>query len=92
MSQEPLKVGRATPRADAPAKVTGKEMYAADYYPENLLWCGVKRPAHAHALIRRIDISRAKEMAGVIAVLTHEDITGGNRLGILEKEDLVILT
>jgi len=49
-------------------------------------------PAHAHALIRRIDISRAKEMAGVIAVLTHEDITGGNRLGILEKEDLVILT
>ncbi len=90
MSQGPLTVGTAAPRADAPAKVTGKERYAADYYPENLLWCGVKRPAHAHALIRRIDISRAKEITGVTAVLTHKDITGGNRLGILEKDQPVL--
>lgn len=90
VSKEPLTVGRATPRADAAAKVTGKELYAADYYPANLLWCGVKRPSHAHALIKRIDISRAKEMAGVTAVLTHKDITGSNRLGILEKDQPVL--
>lgn len=44
VSKEPLTVGRTTPRADALAKVTGQERYAADYYPANLLWCGVKRP------------------------------------------------
>lgn len=90
MSKEPLTVGRSTPRADTPGKVTGKERYAADYYPANLLWCGVKRPACAHAVIRHIHISRAKEMAGVIAVLTHEDITGSNRLGILEKDQPIL--
>lgn len=90
MSKEPLSVGRTTPRADALAKVTGQERYAADYYPANLLWCGVKRPAYAHAVIRRIHISGAKEMAGVIAALTHEDITGSNRLGILEKDQPVL--
>ena len=90
MSQEPLAVGRAIPRADAPAKVTGKERYAADYYPQNLLWCGVKRPAQAHALLRSIDISRAKKMTGVAAVLTHADITGSNRLGILEKDQPIL--
>lgn len=90
MLREPLTVGMNAPRADAFTKVTGKEQYAADYYPPNLLWCGVKRPSYAHALIRSIDISRAKEMPGVAAVLTHKDISGSNRLGILEKDQPVL--
>ncbi len=90
MCKEPLSVGRSTPRIDAFTKVTGKERYAADYYPPNLLWCGVKRPAYAHAGIRSIQISQAKDIPGVIAILTHEDITGSNLLGVFEKDQPVL--
>ncbi len=90
MCKEPLSVGKSTPRIDAFAKVAGKERYAADYYPSNLLWCGVKRPAYAHAGIRHVQILQAKELPGVIAVLTHKDITGSNLLGVFEKDQPVL--
>ncbi len=40
MLREPLTVGMNAPRADAFTKVTGKEQYAADYYPPNLHFPG----------------------------------------------------
>jgi CO/xanthine dehydrogenase Mo-binding subunit len=79
-------IGRAAPRADAVAKVTGAEKYAADHYPENCLWVGVKRAAYPHARIGGIDVDAARALPGVVAVLTHRDIRGKNRLGIFEKD------
>ena len=34
-------IGRALPRADAAAKATGEEKFAADYYGDDLAWAGV---------------------------------------------------
>jgi CO/xanthine dehydrogenase Mo-binding subunit len=83
-------IGRAAPRADAVAKVTGAEKYAADHYPENCLWVGVKRAAYPHARIGGIDVDAARALPRVVAVLTHRDIRGKNRLGIFEKDQPIL--
>ncbi len=83
-------IGRVAPRADAAAKVTGAERYAADYYPENYVWAGVKRAGAPHARITGIDAVAARALPGVVAVLTHKDIGGKNRLGIFEKDQPIL--
>jgi len=83
-------IGRSAPRADAFAKVTGAERFAADYYPANCLWIGVKRSAYPHARIIAIDASQAKCLPGVFDVLTCQDIKGRNRLGLFEKDQPVL--
>ncbi|MDT8903619.1 xanthine dehydrogenase family protein molybdopterin-binding subunit [Anaeroselena agilis] len=83
-------VGRPALRADAAAKVTGAERYAADYYPENYLWGGVKRAGIPHARITAVDTAAALALPGVVAVLTYKDIKGKNRLGIFEKDQPIL--
>ncbi|MEN6484650.1 MAG: molybdopterin cofactor-binding domain-containing protein, partial [Syntrophobacteraceae bacterium] len=90
MTAKTIEVGYPTPRFDARSKVTGEEKYAADLYPENLLWIGVKRANAAHGTIRGIDTSAARKVPGVFAVLTHRDITGTNRQGIVHKDQPVL--
>ena len=45
----PPGIGCSVSRADAKAKVTGQEVYAADHYPNGCLWAGVKRSSQTHA-------------------------------------------
>jgi CO/xanthine dehydrogenase Mo-binding subunit len=85
-----FEIGRNAPRLDALNKVTGQEKYAADYYPDNFAWIGVKRSEHAHAYIKHIDTAAAGKVPGVVAVLTHKDIKGSNRLGIFEKDQPIL--
>ncbi len=90
VTSEPFVIGRSAIRVDALTKVTGQEKYATDYYPENYLWAGVKRAAYPHARIENINISLAKEIEGVISVLTSKDVLGSNRLGIFEKDQPIL--
>ncbi len=83
-------IGRPAPRADAAAKVTGAERYAADYYPEKFLWGGVRRAGLPHARIAAIDTAVARALPGVVAVLTHKDVKGKNRLGIFAKDQPIL--
>jgi len=85
-----LTIGASHPRGDAWTKVTGREKFASDYYPEDLLWVGVKRAEHAHARILAIDTSGAAGLAGVAAVLTHRDVRGTNRVGVPEFDQPVL--
>ncbi|HWQ73968.1 MAG TPA: xanthine dehydrogenase family protein molybdopterin-binding subunit [Syntrophomonas sp.] len=90
MTASTVAIGTALPRADGPDKVRGSEKYAADYYPEDMLWAGVKTSDHAHALIKNIDMAAAAEMPGVKAVLTWKDIKGTNRVGVPENDQPVL--
>src|SRR6266571_2815423 len=67
-------VGLSIPRPDGPEKVTGRVQYVADIKPRGMLHAKLLRSPHAHARILRIDTSRAKELAGVRAVVTAADI------------------
>ena len=68
------RVGEAVKRVDGIPKVTGEFAYSSDLFAAGMLWGHTVRSPHAHAAIVSIDISKAVGMAGVHAVLTHEDV------------------
>ncbi len=67
-------IGKPMARRDAADIVTGAVQYTDDLKFQNLLHGKVLRSPHAHALIKKIDKSKAQALRGVKAVLTWEDI------------------
>ena len=65
-------VGRAHAKVDGLAKATGAAIYADDIALPGMLHAKTLRSPHAHAKIRRIDVSKARALKGVHAVLTGD--------------------
>ncbi len=81
---DPLRViGRSHPRPDAVDKVTGSAKFTDDHHFPGMLYGATLRAAHPHARILSINTSRASRLSGVHAVLTHRDIPGRNRHGLV---------
>jgi CO/xanthine dehydrogenase Mo-binding subunit len=80
----------AKPREDAIPKVAGEFAYSSDLQAADMLWGHTVRSPHAHARVLEIDVSEARGMAGVHAVLTHEDVPGKKLYG-LEFPDQPVL-
>jgi CO/xanthine dehydrogenase Mo-binding subunit len=74
MSHDNKWVGQRTPRPDGVDKVTGSAQYAADFSMPGMVWGKVLRSPHAHALIKKIDTSKAEALQGVLAVMTGDDL------------------
>ena len=67
-------VGKTMPRVDVREKVTGSAVYTDDIQFGNaLLYARVKRSPHPHALIKKIDFSKAKALPGVKVIVTGDD-------------------
>jgi CO/xanthine dehydrogenase Mo-binding subunit len=69
-------VGKRVPRIDALSKVTGAAIYSGDVVLPGMLHGRVLRSPHAHAIIRRLDITKAQAVDGVMAVITAADVPG----------------
>jgi len=67
-------VGRPERKVDAIKLVQGKPAFTDDVEMRNMLVAKVLHSPVAHARIRRIDTSKARELPGVAAVLTYQDI------------------
>jgi putative selenate reductase molybdopterin-binding subunit len=67
-------VGRPEKKVDAVKLVQGKPAFADDIEMRDMLVAKVLRSPVAHAVIRRIDVSKARALPGVAAVLTYQDI------------------
>ena len=67
-------VGRSLPRLEARQKVTGRADYVHNRSVPGMLHAKVFRSTVAHGLIRSIDVSGARALLGVEAVLTGEDV------------------
>ena len=73
----PSPIGESKPRIDAREKVTGAAIFADDLqFGNSLLHARIKRSPHPHALIKNINITKARAMPGVKAVVTGEDFPG----------------
>jgi CO/xanthine dehydrogenase Mo-binding subunit len=83
-------VGKPIPRKDAFDKASGATSYPSDASFPGMLFAGVLRSNHPHALIKRIDTSKARALPGVVAVLTHEDVPGKNRYGTFIRDRPVL--
>jgi CO/xanthine dehydrogenase Mo-binding subunit len=67
-------------RVEGPLKVTGAARYTADVTLPGMLWLAYTRSDRPHARILSVDVSAARQLPGVHAVLTGAD-TGAVCLG-----------
>src|SRR5512143_1956938 len=73
----PHPIGDSVPRVDGREKVLGAALFADDLqFGPGLLHARIKRSPHPHALIKKIDASRALVLPGVKAVATGADTPG----------------
>ena len=66
---------KAKKRIDAYDKVTGKGLYASDYVNQFPVLSHMKalRSPYAHAKIKKLDLSKAKALEGVIYIMTGDE-------------------
>ncbi len=83
-------VGKTHLKKDALERTLGKSQFGDDLYVEGMLYGKALRSEVIHARIKKIDISQARQAKGVVAVITHEDIPGDNRVGIIKKDEPVL--
>jgi selenium-dependent xanthine dehydrogenase len=69
-------VGQVVPRPEANKKVTGEAVYTDDISFPGMLFGATLRAGIPHGRVKKLDISKAKKLPGVQAVLTAEDIPG----------------
>ena len=67
-------IGQSVERWDAIAKVQGKADYTADLPKKNVLYGKILRATIAHGLVKKLDVSEALKVEGVIKVLTPDDL------------------
>jgi CO/xanthine dehydrogenase Mo-binding subunit len=80
--------GHSLPRLDAPGKVTGSAVYAADFALPGMLYGKVFRSGEPHARLVRLDTSRVAGIPGVRAVITAAD-AADVRYGAAVKDEPV---
>jgi xanthine dehydrogenase molybdenum-binding subunit len=77
------RVGQRLVRYQASRLTLGDRPYVADLDRPGLLHGAVVLSAHARALVRGIDTSRARALPGVVAIATASDVPGNRWYGLL---------
>jgi carbon-monoxide dehydrogenase large subunit len=67
-------LGRRLPKVNSVPAVTGRNEYTVDLSVPGMLHARILRSRHPHARIVRLDVSRARALPGVAAVVTAEDV------------------
>ncbi|MGN0371270.1 MAG: selenium-dependent xanthine dehydrogenase [Enterocloster sp.] len=84
-----IKVGSRFHRVDAAGKVLGTGRYADDLdkvdFPE-LIYGSAVRSQYPRAVVKAIHTEKARELPGVVCVLTADDIPGKNKVGHLKQD------
>ena len=84
------RIGETVERPDGRPKVTGEFAYSSDLTAPGMLHGATLRSPHAHARIVSLDVTPARALPGVHAVLTHADVPGAATYG-LEFADQPVL-
>jgi len=84
-------VGKNILKVDVQEKVTGKAIYPDDIYFDDMLYLKIKRATHPHAYLRRIDISKAQKLPGVVKIITAADIPEVKNFGLIIKDQPVLI-
>jgi len=74
MKQELSIIGQRAPKVDAMKLATGRAAFVDDVEIRGLLHVKLVKSPWPHARVVRIDTRCAREVAGVHAVITHEDV------------------
>ncbi|MDO4601229.1 MAG: selenium-dependent xanthine dehydrogenase [Eubacteriales bacterium] len=80
------KLGERVPRVDVREKVLGYGEYPDDIHMEGMIYGSALRSAYPRARVKAIHTEKAKEVPGVVAVFTAEDIPGSVKVGHLKQD------
>jgi len=69
-----MTIGQPTRRFEAPVKVTGSAVYAADNYPDRLLYGVIVASPVAAGRLKHIDSAQAEATSGVVRIITQADM------------------
>ena len=67
-------IGQSVPRVDAQAKVKGEAVFASDMVMPGQAHMKMLMSRRPHAIVKRVDTSRAEALPGVLMVLTSRDV------------------
>ena len=67
-------VGARLKRPDDPRLLTGRGRYVDDLVLARMVHVAFVRSPHAHAILRSLDVERARRVAGVAGLLTGADV------------------
>lgn len=87
--QQASAIGVSMKRIDAIGKVTGQTPYPSDIDIEGQLWLKIRFSDRVHARVVSIDMRRAEEYPGVVAVFTARDVPV-NEYGLVIKDQPVL--
>jgi CO/xanthine dehydrogenase Mo-binding subunit len=82
-------IGKSVRRIDAVGKVTGETQYPGDIDLPNQAYMKILFANRPHAIIRKLDISQAEALQGVIAVFTAKDVPV-NEYGLIMPDQPVL--
>jgi CO/xanthine dehydrogenase Mo-binding subunit len=83
--------GKEARRVDGIEKVTGKALYTGDLQLPGMAYAKILRSPIAHARLVKVDASKARELTGVIAILTRDDIKEFNyKYGATYKDQSIV--
>src|SRR2546421_3920835 len=68
--------GKSIKRREDPRFITGRGSYTDDLKLTGMTYAAFVRSPHAHAKIRKIDVTKAKAHPGVVAIFTGKDMPG----------------
>ena len=84
MNEDLTAVGKNLERTGGRGKVTGAVRYVADLHLPGMLAAKLLRSPHAHARVVRVEAAAARQLEGVRAVLTPDDVPAA----LLQEEDI----
>ena len=67
-------IGQSVPRIDAIAKVKGEAVFASDMVMPGQAYLKMLMSQRPHAIVKRVDASKAEALPGVLTVLTSLDV------------------
>jgi CO/xanthine dehydrogenase Mo-binding subunit/aerobic-type carbon monoxide dehydrogenase small subunit (CoxS/CutS family) len=78
-------VGTRMPRVDGEAKVSGRDLFGADYAPEDALWLRAVRSPHPKATFTLGNLDEfCAAHRGLTAILSARDVPGENSFGVYQ--------
>ncbi len=84
-------IGKHVRKVDGFELVTGQAKFAGDYQFPGMVYGAVKRAGVPAGRITSIDVDAARNIPGVVDVLTASDIPGPNLIGVLPPLDQPLL-
>jgi len=85
-------LGEHVARKDGLDKVDGSALYADDLVFPGMLHAAVATSAHPHAYLDGVDVTAARQAAGVHAVMTAADVPGDNMIAVASNDQPLLAT